>query len=299
MQEVVQEMITFAVVNREGSLTAAAQALGKSKGYVSTHIARLESFMETKLLFRSTRKIALTKAGALLLPHCEALVERLDLAKHTMSESHEQMSGEIRLTIPMSFGHFAIQTWISEFKQLYPNVMLSVSLSNTPFDLENSDFDLAIRAANDVSNLDYVAVHLASFHYALYASKQFLMEKGEPKSIGELAHYDAVLHSEVDATKTWQLTSSEQTIVIEPKVSCSFNSAEACMQAAQMGLGVARLPEYLAAETDLIKVLSHYQSSPIAVQLIYPYQGQQPRRVRALIDFLKAKRELGELLAHC
>lgn len=297
MQEVVQEMITFAVVNREGSLTAAAQALGKSKGYVSTHIARLESFMETKLLFRSTRKIALTKAGALLLPHCEALVERLDLAKYTMSESHEQMSGDIRLTIPMSFGQYAIQTWLSEFKQLYPNVMLSVTLSNTPFDLENSDFDLAIRAANDVSNLDYVAVHLTSFHYALYASKQYLIEKGEPKTINELAHHDAVLHSEVDVSNTWQLITSEQSVAIEPKASCSFNSAEACLQAAKMGLGVARLPDYLATGTDLIRVLSHYHSSPIAVQLIYPYQGQQPKRVRALIDYLKSKRALGELLA--
>lgn len=295
MHEVVQEMITFSLVNREGSLTAAAHALGKSKGYVSIHLARLESFMGTKLLFRSTRKIALTKAGALFLPHCDALVERLEQAKQTMDESHEQMTGEIRLTVPMSFGKRAIQTWLLEFKKLYPNLVINMTLSNTAYDLESHSFDLAIRAANEVSNLDYVTVHLATFCYGLFASKEYLEHKGEPKTLSELAHYEGVLHSEVDSLQTWQLMDAENPITVSPKASCLFNSAEACVHAVKMGLGIARIPEYLALESGLQGVLSQYRSAPIAVQLVYPYQGQQPKRVRALIDFLKSKRDLGEL----
>lgn len=292
MQEVVQEMITFAVVNREGSLTAAARSLGKSKGYVSTQIARLETFLGAKLLYRSTRRMALTNTGTLFLPHCEALLERLHQAQQTLQDSHEQMTGEVRLTLPMSFAKHAIHTWLPEFKALYPSLSVNVTLSNTAFDLEDHPFDLAIRAANHVANLDYVSVHLATFCYGLFASKDYLEEHGRPMEISELAVHQGILHSEVDHLDAWQLMDANTPVAIRPKVGCLFNSAEACLHAAQAGLGIARLPEYLAQDSDLEAVLSHYRSEPIAVQLVYPYQGQQPKRVRALIEFLKQKRAL-------
>src|SRR5574343_1924099 len=94
----------FVAVAECGQFAAAAQRLGLSSSQVSRQIARLEERLQTRLFYRSTRKVALTEAGQTFLQHCQRLVDARDEAMRAISDLTGEPKGLLRMTCAVAYG---------------------------------------------------------------------------------------------------------------------------------------------------------------------------------------------------
>jgi len=125
----------FVAVAECAHFTAAAQRLGVSSSHVSRQIARLEERLQTRLLYRSTRRVALTEAGQTFLQHCQRLQDGRDEAWRAMSDLTGEPKGLLRLTCAVAYGERFIVPLVTRFMGLYPQLRVEIELSNRTLDL--------------------------------------------------------------------------------------------------------------------------------------------------------------------
>ncbi|MGH8242448.1 MAG: LysR family transcriptional regulator, partial [Steroidobacteraceae bacterium] len=143
--ETFQAMQAFLRVAELGSFTRAADVLGSSRAMVSTHVQRLEQRFGLKLLNRTTRKVALTPAGADYLEHCRRVFAELAAAEETLRQGKEQPAGRLRVDVPGSFGRHILLPALPEFLARYPGIALELRFNERVVDLVKEGVDLAVR----------------------------------------------------------------------------------------------------------------------------------------------------------
>lgn len=289
MRELVEEMTTFAVVASNGSFTQTAVELGKSKAYVSTQIARLEKALGTHLLFRSPRKVTLTEAGQILLPHCQRMLSEAELARSALLSLQGGISGTIRVSVPLSLSSVVSQ-WLTPFQREHPHIRIHLEAINQTENLKDSMADFAFRATEKVQDQDYVAIFITDFQYKWYASKEYVQQYGHPQSPLELSHHNGLYHSQVDANSSWPFRINDQIQFHAANDVLSSNSAETLYTASKNHSGIVRIPSYLVQEGELVCLFSAFETAPTPIHLVYPYQGTLPVRHRYFVDYMKSLR---------
>ena len=116
----VSGMLVFSKVLEEGSFSAAARKLGRSKASVSREISALEQRLGAQLLRRTTRRMSLTEVGEIFLEGCQRVVEESELAERSVGRLQRDPRGEIRITAAMSFGHLQLAPRLGRFLTRYP-----------------------------------------------------------------------------------------------------------------------------------------------------------------------------------
>src|SRR3569832_232153 len=114
-------MKVFVRVAEAGSFAAVATQLGLARSVVTRQVAALESSLGTKLIARSTRRLALTSAGALYLEKCREILTLVEEAEGDLTDARHHIRGHIRLSVPLSLGVRYLTAMICEF-----SVVLSV-----------------------------------------------------------------------------------------------------------------------------------------------------------------------------
>ena len=137
----------FATVVEQGSFTRAAELLGMPKSSVSQKISRLESQLGVRLLQRTTRRLSLTPQGELYVEHCQGLLALARSANLAMARLRSAPAGRVRITAPEATGTLLLGRILAEFRALYPEVVLELTLSDEQLDLVGEGYDLALRAA--------------------------------------------------------------------------------------------------------------------------------------------------------
>ena len=186
-------MRVFAQVVEAKSFSAAADKLGMSKSLASRHVSALERALSVKLLNRSTRKLGLTEAGALLYEHCARIVQEAELAEQRLTRTQsEPAGGLVRVTAVPAFAVRHVLPALTEFYQKYPKIRVKLFCSNRALDLGDEGFDLGIRVSfNPAPNL--VARKLAVNRSVLCASPAYLKRHGMPRRIEDLRKHECVL----------------------------------------------------------------------------------------------------------
>ena len=138
-------MRAFARVAELGSFTRAAEALGLSRAMVSTHVQRLEQQFGLRLLNRTTRKVAVTPAGADYLGHCRRVFAELDAAEETLRQSKEQPTGRLRVDVAGSFARHLLLPALPTFLARYPGIEVELRVNERVVDLVKEGVDLAVR----------------------------------------------------------------------------------------------------------------------------------------------------------
>lgn len=283
-----ERMLTFAGVVDAGSFTAAAERLGCSKAHVSQQISRLEEALGVQLLFRTTRRLELTEAGRTYLQYCRQMQDTADSAHRAVDALRGEMTGTIRITMPVSFGETILSDLVTPFLERHPGIDFQVELENRLTDLRAGRFDLALRTPVPADE-DLVALRLAEFTEVLCASPAYLARFPPVTRPSDLQGHRLLInrHSE---ERAWRLSRGSESIEIPAGRRMLMNHSALMRQGALLGLGVARLPAYLVRE-DLVEgrltqVLSDYQASePLPVFLVYPWQRHIPLKNRRFIDF--------------
>ncbi|MCB9649436.1 MAG: LysR family transcriptional regulator [Deltaproteobacteria bacterium] len=175
------EIEAFRLTVELGNFTQAAKAAGVTPQAASRAVARLEGHLGVTLLRRNTRHVEVTEAGRRYYDACQAALATLGDAALALRGAEDEPAGEVRISVPTSYGHHRFLPLVGAFHRRYPRITLDVEISNRNVDFIREGFDVAVRggAFEDAS---FVARPLGDFTVGVFASPEYLAEHSTPKT---------------------------------------------------------------------------------------------------------------------
>ncbi|MEX1084760.1 MAG: LysR family transcriptional regulator [Steroidobacteraceae bacterium] len=289
--EAFQAMQAFSRVAELGSFTRAATELGRSRAMVSNHVRRLEQRFGLKLLNRTTRKVAITPAGADYLGHCRRVFAELAAAEETLRRSKEQPTGRLRVDVPGSFGRHILLPALADFLGRYPGIDLDLRFNERVVDLVREGVDLAVRAGT-VTDPNLVAKRISGSRWITCASPGYLAKHGRPQRIEDLAGHVLIGSLPADGAqpRPW-LFATDPVPHFRPKFRMTVNEAEAVMLAAADGAGITQTMDLLAARAlvdgRLVIVLSEHTMRGPPLSIVHTPAAERLARARVFSGFLR------------
>ena len=283
-----EAMRTLVAAVDGGSLSAASRALRTPLPTVSRRVSDLEAFLGAQLLVRTSRKLILTEAGQAYLATARRILADLDEAERTASGEYREPRGELLVTAPIAFGRLHILPIVLDFLQAYPRVDVRLILSDNVIDLVDNHVDVAVRLGR-LPDSGMVAMKVGEVRWITVASPSYLAARGAPTTPGALVDHDCIAFEDLKSSRSWTFAPGPDNgpVAIRPRL--GVNTADAVIEAAASGLGVARLTSYQAAASiragRLVSMLRDYEPSPIPVHLIHGGPPLLPLKLRAFLDF--------------
>ena len=282
-----QGISEFVAVAEASNFTQGAKKLLISTAQVSRQVSELEQRLNTKLFYRTTRKVTLTEEGQLFYQQCHSILEGLESAERSLTNLQSSPQGKIKISAPVTYGERHIIPLINQFLIQYPQVEIDVQLSNQRISLIDEGYDLAIRLGQlDDSSL--IAKRISTRQHYLCAAPSYLERHGKPDSISDLKQHNCLLGS-ADFWLFGDKRGSNKKLRVSGNLRC--NSGLGLVDAALKGIGIVQLPEYYVskhiAQGELVVLLNDYQREQEGIWALYPQNKFLANKVRLLIDFLK------------
>ena len=278
-----------------GSLSAASRNMGVPLPTVSRRVSDLEAHLGAQLVTRTSRKLILTEAGAAYVASVRRLVDDLAEAERAASGEYRAPRGELRVTAPMMFGKLHLAPIVHDFLVAFPEVTVRLILSDSIVDLADQHIDIALRIGA-LPDSSLVTRAVGEVHWVICASPAYFARRGEPATPAALTEHDCIAFEGLQPRRDWAFgsTAKRQVITIRPRF--SINTADAVVDAAVAGLGIARIMSYQAAsavvDRRLVTFLHDSASAPLPVHLLYAPQPLLPLKQRAFIDFVTPRLKL-------
>lgn len=278
----------FVAVVENGGFSAAARALGVSKSAVSKRIDQLEAHLGVRLLHRTTRKLSLTEAGERYLEHAAQALAAAGQAVDAVTELQGEPQGQLRVSVPMSFGRLHVAPMISKFLRHCPKLQINLVMDDRRVDLVAGGFDLAIRAGHlPASTL--IARKLAPLQQVICASRDYIDRYGRPDTPAELTGHNCLLYSYSSDVNVWTLIRDGDTNLVTVSGNYQVNNSEALLDAIRDGVGIGRLPTFVAGPDlkagRLVKLFESYRIPDQTIFAVFPERQYMPAKVRAFLDF--------------
>ncbi|KJF85518.1 LysR family transcriptional regulator [Photobacterium phosphoreum] len=275
----------FVAVAETESFTAASKRLGISTAQVSRQVSALENRLNTKLFYRTTRKVSLTEEGNVYYQHCRQVLDGLEDAERAISNLRGKPQGLIKLTAPVTYGEKYIMPLVNDFMLQYPEVEVTIDFTNRQVDLVEGSFDLAIRLGRLTSS-SMMAKRLTSRTMYVCASPAYLQKFGIPHSLSELRQHNCLIGN-YDHWR-FQESGKEKSIRVSGTLNC--NSGYGLRDAVIKGIGLAQLPDYYIDKDlesgDIVPILTNYQEPDEGIWALYPHNRHLSPKVRMLVDYL-------------
>lgn len=275
----------FVAVAETASFTAAAKRLRLSVAQISRKVASLEARLKVKLLYRTTRKVALTEAGAVYFRHCSHALEGLLEAERVVSDLQSTPQGKIKLTAPITFGEERVMPLINDFMVLHPQLEVECLLSNQLVDISADGYDLAIRLGH-LQDSSMIARKLSARRRHVCAAPVYISRFGVPHTVSELDQH----HCLVGELGYWRFLEGgrARSIKVSGRIQC--NSAYALVDAALKGLGLIQVPDYYVQDHiqhgRLLTVLDLYREPEEGIWALYPFNRQLSPKIKSLVAYL-------------
>lgn len=281
-------MSIFVAIVDTGSLAAAARKLGCSPASVTRAVAHLEEIAGERLLVRTTRRFAVTEAGARHVATYRLVLEELG---HLEARSRDiAVSGSVVITAPELFGRLIVMPVVESFLAAHPHAQVRVLLLNRMVDLVGEGVDVAVRLA-DLQDSSMTAVRIGEIRKLTCAAPSYLAERPAPKHPSDLMNHWCIGLNEAGAQELWRYRESASARRIRSvRVTCrlALNSAAAAIGAAERGMGIVRPLSYQVerqiADGSLITLLQDYEPEPIPIHMVFRPRRGSGSAVRAFID---------------
>lgn len=282
----------FVAVAETASFTRAAARLGMPVSTLSRRLTELEASLGLSLLVRSTRRVALTEAGAQYFARCAAIVEAAREAREQVQGLAATPSGLLRISLEADVGAIFVAPVIAAFAAAYPAVRLDLDLSPRRVDLLAEGFDLAIRIGT-LPDSGLTVRQLAALKVGLFASPTYLAAHGTPATPDDLPRHARLhlLHQADDGA--WDLTdpNGRRTHVAAASM-IATNNMSMIRSLARLGLGIAVMDEVMAEEDvaagALRRVLPGWHLPPVPVSALTPAR-LLPAKTRAFLEVLTSR----------
>jgi DNA-binding transcriptional LysR family regulator len=285
-----EAMSLLVAVAEAGSLSAAGRKLGVPLPTVSRKISELEAHLRTRLLTRSTRKLALTGSGAAYVAAARHILDEVSEAERAASGEHAAPRGDLVITAPVVFGRLHVLPVIAEFLTQWPEINVRLVLADRNLDLIDDHVDIAVRIGA-LADSALVATRIGAVRSVVCGSPAYFAAHGAPKSPDDLSTLTAVTFDRFSPSQHWIFRDpkSKRELRAAVRSRLTVNTAEAAIDGAAAGLGVSRVLSYQVAQAVLDGriqiVLAEYETAPAPLSLIHGSQGLTPLKVRMLLDF--------------
>ncbi len=282
----------FHAAAEAGSFTHAGDSLEMSQSAVSRQVSALERDLKVSLFHRHARGLVLTEQGELLFRTAHDVFAKLQKAASLLSDANAKPSGDLRVTTAVGLGSAWLTPRLSEFIDLYPEIRLQFVLTDEELDLPMRQADVAIWF-REPSQSDLIRRPLFTVHYQAFASPEYIKRHGEPLRLEDLDKHRILIfggqnidHSrEINYLETAGRDGGEKR-----QGALVVNNVYGLKLAAQHGVGIAMLPDYLASgDGTLIRVLKDVELPESQTYFVYPEEMKNSKRVHVFRDFLVAK----------
>ncbi len=279
----------FAAIVAGGSLAAAGRMLGLSPPMVSKRLARLEDRLGTQLVRRTTRRLALTDDGARFHADVLVVLAAIEEAEARVGGRLRQPAGTLRLSAPTSFGRLHVAPLVARFVARYPEVAVTLDLSDGFVDLIGERIDLAVRITAGASD-GLVAERLADSRRVLCAAPAYLAAHGTPATVAALSGHRLVA---ADGQLPWRLTARGRAVTVIGRSAVATNSSEVVRELTLAGAGLSLRSLWdvgpLLASGALVRILpDHEGSADVGIFAVRPRAQRVPAAVTAFTDLLRA-----------
>lgn len=290
----VEGISAFVYTVELGSFTAASQALGLSKSAAAKSVARLEERLGVQLLLRTTRSITLTDEGKVFFLKSKEILENIEAAETSMSLRRREVTGVLRVSLPVSFGRLWAAPALLELTTQYPSLVLNLSFTDRFVDLVEEGFDLSVRIGASDDSATILTRMLAEQTSILCAAPAYIARHGTPDKLEDLASHRCIFFEHGGRLLPWHLVTEDGDMVEQSYAGClTVNHGEALLDAALAGHGIARLSTWLAGEHlrsgALVPVLSFSDMVDRSINLLWPRRRDHAPKIRVAIDALVAR----------
>lgn len=287
---------SFVSVATRGSLTAAAKAEGVAPAIMGRRLDALEAHLGVKLLVRTTRRISLTHEGSAFLEDCQRVLADVANAEASVSEGGVKATGHLRITAPAGFGRRHVAPLVPRFRELHPDVTISLNLRDRVVDMAGEGYDCAVRVG-DLPDSSLVSVRIADNRRLCVATPAYLQRHGTPRHPSDLLQFDCLtLSSEASQIRGWAFrmpTEGGGTEVgyLKPGGPLDCSDGQVLHDWCLSGYGIAwRSTWEVEAEIAagrLVEVLADFAAPPNGIYVVFPQRKHMPLRVRLWIEYLK------------
>ena len=290
--DLLRSMEAFVLTVKTGSFAASAISLNTSPQMIAKYVVFLENYLGLKLLNRTTRSQKLTEFGKQYYEKCLFILDEVKSSKTLAQQFIEEPKGRLRISAPVSYGHFNLISVLSRFMRCYPKVNVDLQLSDRYVDLVEDDFDIVFRIG-ELSNSSYIARKLNSYKLIFAASPTYLAKNGIPVTPNDIKKHQCLIYQYVNPTKKdylWPFSINGKVINIPISGSLKSNDTLALANAAVEGLGITMLPQSMLSElirqNKLFPILQDFLPPAREVHLLYKADKQQLPKLKMFIEFI-------------
>lgn len=279
-------MSSFIAVAEEGTYTAAARRLGKTKALVSIHIDKLEALLSVRLISRTTRSLRLTDSGSVYYEEAKRVIDDIASLEANLRQEHQALTGRLRLSAPTTFGEVVLMPFVARLSLLHPHLIPDITLSDRYVDLVAEGFDLAIRVGQ-LKDSNLIARPVGQVELKVCVSPSFIQQYGTPSEPSQLSQLPCVVDRNFRQSGMWQFSETEQIKVMEK---ASVNNAMAAARMAVVGSVASLSPDFAVdeyiADGRLIQIFEHYKLAPLPIHVVYPHRQHLSSKVTVLTEAL-------------
>jgi DNA-binding transcriptional LysR family regulator len=281
----------FAKVVEANSLSEAARRLDMPTSTVSRRIADLEGQLGVRLLERSTRSLRLTDVGSEVLEHAQRSAELSDAVDSIVSNVVSDVSGTLRLSAPPSILDSLVVPLVGAFQDSYPNVRVSIFVTERYVDHIAEGIDLAFRRGM-LSDSTLIARRILTYRHQLVASPAYLKKHKPPRTPHDLLDCRLLAFSYWKPDNSWSFAHTngkdKETLTFDPHL--SMNDFAGLAHALITGAGIGELPPIVQPEVmregRLVEVMPKWRFETLNLSMVHLGNRHIPRPVRMFKEFV-------------
>ena len=291
-----QRIGVFAAVAQTGGFTAAANRLDLTKAVVSQQVRRLEKELGVELLVRTTRKVVMTEAGRRLYEQATPLLGELDQVLSAVQRESDALQGTLRVTATNDYLELVLGAHLAAFGAMHPQLRVELVASDRRLDLIAERIDVAFRIGW-LRESSMRATQLSEFKSYVVAAPSYLRSIDAPTHPQDLAQLDWLELTLLPTPLTLDFKGpTGQRSKVRVRSRYSSNSPQTLLTLARSGAGVTVATDFSVAPDiasgKLVRLLPRWSLPRGGVYAVYAAVKKPSTKVRALVDFIKARNEL-------
>lgn len=283
----------FHAVAEAGSFTHAGEALHLSQSAVSRQISSLEDSIGARLFHRHARGLILTEQGELLYRTVHDVFGQLTMVEARLTDAHERPQGPLKIATTVGLGSLWLTPRITEFIEMYPDIEVTLITTDVELDVSMREADCAIRLTPP-TQADLIQRRLTRVHTHVFASPDYLQNRGMPEKVRDLVNHDLIVYGEDVAVPVpnlnWLFDAATDATGEAPRKVLTLNNLYGIFRAVEAGVGIAGLPDFLAREArGLVRILPELEGPGNDAYFVYPEELRNSQRIEVFRDFLVRK----------
>ena len=275
----------FLAVAESGSLNSAARILGATQPTISRRMEDLEYRLGARLFQRSSRGISLTDAGERVHDLASSMARFGESIVRSVGGSDKTFSGRVRVEAPDGLAGFVLMPNVAPFQMANPEIDLVIDCGPLWHGtLLEGETDLTL-SASEAGPADCVSIPIATLHYALFASKEYLRLYGAPTTLAEAAQHRWVHHPALkEQPGTWHPKAKAVTDLAGQQL--TSNSSATTLMAIKHGAGIGGMPTcVLEFEPNLVMLDLEPMAHPV-LYLRYRRSAENQGRVKRVKEWI-------------